>query len=117
MRVNEYQAEALRTVNRRSIPLVLNPNLALLLEGTMGLAGEAGECLDIMKKYLFQGHKIDKEHLVKELGDVSWYLAVTAYVLGYDLEKVFRLNVDKLRKRYPDGFASERSTNRKEGDV
>jgi NTP pyrophosphatase (non-canonical NTP hydrolase) len=70
-----------------------------------------------MKKHLFQGHALDKEHLAKELGDVSWYLAVTAAAIGYDLETIFRMNVEKLRKRYPDGFDPNRSQHRDAGDV
>lgn len=107
MTPNEYQNEAMRTAPR---PLSLT-------NGVLGLCGEAGECADIVKKAIFHGHKLDKEHLAKELGDVAWYLAVTAYAIGYDLETVLRMNVDKLRKRYPDGFDAERSQNREEGDV
>jgi NTP pyrophosphatase (non-canonical NTP hydrolase) len=111
MSPNEYQAEALRTVSGmdQTFPLGLN--------GVMGLAGESGECVDLMKKHLFQGHTLDKEHLAKELGDVAWYLAVTAHAIGYDLETILQMNVDKLRKRYPDGFDPTRSQHRAEGDV
>lgn len=111
MTINEYQKEAMRTASG------MNKHFPLELNGVMGLAGEAGECVDMMKKHLFQGHKLDKEHLVKELGDVAWYLAVTAYAIGCDLETVMQMNVDKLRKRYPDGFDPERSQNREKGDV
>ena len=107
MTINEYQNEAHRTA----------PKPFFLTNGVLGLCGEAGECADIVKKSVFQGHKLDKEHLAKELGDVAWYLAVTAFAIGYDLETVLQMNVDKLRKRYPDGFDTERSQNREEGDV
>lgn len=83
----------------------------------MGLYGESGECVDMVKKYRFQGHELDKAHLAKELGDVAWYLAVTAHAIGYDLETVLQMNVDKLRNRYPNGFEKERSLHRQEGDV
>lgn len=111
MTINEYQKEALRTVNNdaTSVPRIVN--------GVLGLCGEAGECADMVKKYLFQGHPLDTEHLAKELGDIAWYLAVSAHSIGYDLETVFQMNVDKLRKRYPEGFEVERSLNRQEGDV
>lgn len=56
-------------------------------------------------------------HLLKELGDVAWYLAVTTWTLGYDLETVLQMNVDKLRERYPNGFSEERSTHRVTGDI
>ena len=83
-----------------------------LLNGVMGLNGESGECIDILKKALFQGHGLDTEHLAEELGDVAWYLAVSADALGYTLEEIMQMNVEKLRKRYPAGFSSDRSVNR-----
>lgn len=83
----------------------------------MGLNGEAGECIDMVKKHLFQGHELNKDKLVKELGDVSWYLAISAEALGVSLEEVMQRNVDKLMERYPDGFDPEKSLHRKPGDV
>lgn len=77
----------------------------------------AGEAVDILKKFLFQGHDLDREHLAKELGDVAWYLAVSADALGYDLETIFKMNIDKLKARYPDGFDPELSKHRKAGDI
>ena len=111
MTINDYPAEAMRTASG------MNQMSPMELNGVMGPAGESGECVDLMKKHLFQGHTLDKEHLAKELGDVAWYLAITAHSIGYDLETVFQMNVDKLRNRYPNGFESERSLHRKEGDV
>lgn len=106
MKINEYQMEALRTAGEADI-----------VNGVLGLCGEAGECADLVKKHKFQGHDLDTDHLAKELGDVAWYLAVSAYAIGYDLESVMKMNVEKLRSRYPDGFSSELSQHRKEGDV
>lgn len=65
----------------------------------------------------FQGHDIDIEHIAKELGDVAWYLAVGAYSIGYNLEEILQMNVDKLKARYPDGFSVDRSLHRAENDV
>ena len=113
MTINEYQTEALRTAAGMNHP----NNDEILLNGVMGLCGESGECVDMVKKYRFQGHELDKAHLAKELGDVAWYLAVTAHAIGYDLETVLQMNVDKLRNRYPNGFEKERSLHRQEGDV
>jgi len=110
MTVNEYQKAALRTADTSS-------DLDLLANGVMGLCGEAGECIDLVKKFMFQQHEIDLAHLAKELGDVAWYLAVTAYAIGYDLETVMQMNVDKLLKRYPEGFDADRSQHREEGDI
>ena len=73
--------------------------------------------MDILKKFLFQGHSLDENHLAKELGDVAWYLAVSADALGYGLEDIFQMNIDKLKARYPDGFDADRSINRAEDDI
>ena len=106
MTINEYQQLAMRT---------LNPNLSekdILINGVMGLCGESGEAIDLVKKHLAQGHPLDKERLAKELGDIAWYLAETATVIGYDLETILTGNIEKLRRRYPEGFDSTRSVNR-----
>ena len=110
--INDYQQEALRTARLDKFN-----RIEQIMNGVLGLNGEAGECADLVKKYLFQGHDLDEMHLIKELGDVAWYLAVTAWTLGYDLETVLQLNVNKLRERYPNGFSEERSTHREKGDV
>ena len=81
------------------------------------LNGEAGEAIDLMKKVLFQGHEFDREHMAKELGDIAWYLAVSADAIGYDLESILQMNVDKLRARYPDGFSMEQSLHRSANDI
>jgi len=107
MTANEYQALAMRT---------LNPELSkkdVLINGVMGLCGESGEAIDIVKKHLAQGHELDREALIKELGDVAWYLAETAYALDIPLEEVLQRNIDKLRARYPQGFETSRSIERK----
>ena len=104
MTINDYQQAALRTAN-----LLKFSKEGMLANGALGLSGESGECADIVKKHLFQGHE-----LANELGDVAWYLALASYAIGYDLEKVLQMNVDKLRKRYPDGFSAERSIHREE---
>ena len=108
MTINEYQKLAMAT---------LNPELSkkdILLNGVMGLCGESGEAIDIVKKHLFQGHELDKQAIAKELGDIAWYLAETATALDMNLEDIFRANIEKLRKRYPEGFDAERSINRKD---
>lgn len=109
MTINEYQQEALRTENHEGSHCD-----GMLVNGVMGLCGESGECMDIVKKYLFQGHALDTDHLIEELGDVAWYLATTVASQGYTLEYVLQKNVEKLRKRYPDGFSADRSIHREE---
>ena len=113
MTINEYQTEALRTAAGMNHP----NNDEILLNGVMGLCGESGECVDMVKKYRFQGHELDKAHLAKELGDVAWYLAEAATALDVPLETVFQENLDKLRQRYPNGFDTGASVNRKAGDL
>ena len=108
MTINEYQKLALTT---------LNPSLGerdVLINGVMGLCGEAGEAIDMVKKHLAQGHELDKEKLARELGDVAWYLAETAHAIGYDLETILQMNIDKLKARYPEGFSVGRSVDRAE---
>lgn len=108
MNVNEYQKKAMS---------FLNPELSgqqVLLNALMGLCGESGEAIDVMKKHLFQGHELDREKLVKELGDIAWYLAEAATGLGVDLSEVLQRNIDKLQNRYPAGFDTHRSQNRAE---
>lgn len=82
--------------------------------GLLGLNGEAGECIDILKKHKFQGHELNIDKLVDELGDVLWYCAELAEGLGIPLAEVAEKNIEKLYKRYPEGFAVERSINRGE---
>lgn len=111
MTINEYQELAMTT---------LNPELEkkdVLINSVMGLCGESGEAIDIVKKWLAQGHELDKAHLVKELGDIAWYLAEAATALDIPLEQVFQANIDKLKKRYPEGFETKRSLARLSGDL
>ena len=111
MNINDYQALAMTT---------LNPALSrkeVLINSVMGLCGEAGEAIDIVKKWLAQGHALDKEHLAKELGDIAWYLAEAATALDIPLEDILQANLDKLKKRYPEGFETRRSLTRLEGDL
>ena len=103
---NEYQKLAMTT---------LNPALSrkdMLINGVMGLCGEAGEAIDIVKKHLHQGHELDRQALAKELGDIAWYLAETAYALEIPLEEILKGNLRKLQERYPEGFSREASVNR-----
>ena len=108
MTINEYQKLAMTT---------LNPELSkkdVLINGVMGLCGESGEAIDIVKKHLHQGHELNREKLIRELGDIAWYLAETAAALDVSLEEVLERNIEKLRSRYPEGFSAERSQNRNE---
>jgi NTP pyrophosphatase (non-canonical NTP hydrolase) len=136
---NEYQALAMRTNDGKSTDRVIsgvltrdlkwlhNQNvvredtegldLGGVLNGCLGLAGESGEVLDMVKKCVFHEKKMDKYHLKKELGDVMWYVAMLCESFGFDLDEILQMNVDKLKARYPEGFDPEKANNRKPGDV
>lgn len=111
MTPNEYQELAMRTAPDGMFPTAMLDNAAL------GLCGESGEFADMIKKTQYQGHRLDIEHAAKELGDVLWYVAMACTALQYDMEEIMRMNIEKLRSRYPDGFDPSRSVNRAEGDV
>ena len=111
MTVNEYQRLAMTT---------LNPALdrkEVLINSVMGLCGESGEAIDIVKKWLAQGHELDRARLAKELGDVAWYLAEAATSLDIPLEEILQGNLEKLKKRYPEGFDAQKSMARLSGDL
>ncbi len=105
MNFNVYQIQASRTANEHDFELV---NYGL------GITGEAGEVADLIKKSQFHGHNVDKEDIAKELGDVLWYLSNIARLAGLSLDEVARMNIEKLKKRYPEGFSAEASVNRVE---
>lgn len=106
MQINEYQNASTRTLNR-----ALSDD-EQLLNYVIGLVGESGEVLDQLKKYRFQGHDLNKKKMAEELGDVFYYLAGVATSLNLDLDKIAQGNIDKLLKRYPQGFDPEYSRNR-----
>ena len=103
--LNDYQRMAMRTAGAKR-------KSDKMEEALFGLAGEVGELCDHYKKYMHQGHDIDYDHMAEEAGDVLWYLAEIADALDVTLEEIARRNIDKLRKRYPEGFDPERSRNR-----
>ncbi|MBQ6333729.1 MAG: nucleoside triphosphate pyrophosphohydrolase family protein [Erysipelotrichaceae bacterium] len=108
MKINEYQKKAMSFLN----PAIKKDQI--IVNAVMGLSAEAGEALDLVKKQLFQGHDLNRDEMVKELGDVAWYLAEAAYALDIPLQEVLEANIAKLEKRFPEGFSAERSINRKE---
>jgi len=108
MQFCKYQKLAEVTVNRE---LTHKERCAMTV---MGLGGEAGEAIDMLKKHLFHGHKLDIKALEKELGDILWYLATTATTHGLDLEVIAVKNIEKLKTRYPQGFSEYDSIHRKE---
>lgn len=83
----------------------------------LGIAGEAGEFVELIKKQAGHGHPVDPVKEKKELGDIVWYIADMCSKRGYSLDEIAQLNIEKLKKRYPNGFDQEKSQNRKPGDV
>lgn len=105
MNLDEYQKAAGRTE-------AAIPQRELMIKNAIGLCGEAGETVELIKKHLFHGHPLDKEKLKKEIGDVLWYVAQLAAAAEISLEDVGQANVAKLKARYPEGFTPEASLNR-----
>jgi NTP pyrophosphatase (non-canonical NTP hydrolase) len=93
MTFDEYQEEAY------SLAGTNDPRMFAL-----GLAGESGEAVELVKKAFYHGVPYDNAKLVKELGDVMWYVAGLAATYELSLEDIARANLEKLRERYPDGF-------------
>lgn len=99
---------------RASVIRVLNPDVSknketMLIHAAMGLAGEAGEVVDLIKKWLFQGHDRDLRKLKLELGDVRFYLEEMLMVIDSSMQEIEQMNEDKLNKRFPNGWSTEAS--------
>ncbi len=122
---NEYQNLSMRTKDSKSTDRMLgkvlncdmiwlqhqeciredtNLDLGGLLNGCLGLAGESGEVLDMVKKCIFHEVELDEDHLKKELGDVMWYVAALCEAFGFSLDDIMQMNIEKLKARYPEGF-------------
>lgn len=110
MTLNEYQKLAARTVRADMGPVALT-NHAL-----HGMVSEVGELHGLHQK-VYQGHPMDEEHAKKEVGDALWFIAEYCTAHGWDLDEIGQMNIDKLKKRFPDGFSVERSLHRREGDL
>jgi NTP pyrophosphatase (non-canonical NTP hydrolase) len=107
MELNTYQELVTRSA-RQADTKELYSNFGL------GIAGEAGEVADYIKKILYHGFDLEKDKLKKELGDVMWYVSMIAKTADMTLESVAIANIEKLQARYPEGFSTERSKNRKD---
>lgn len=103
---NDYQRAAMRTDCEHK------NDYDMLRNAAYGLCGESGEVIDLLKKHEFQKHPLNEDAIAEELGDVLWYIAQACTSLGLPMDYVMEKNVEKLRKRYPDGFDSERSIHR-----
>ena len=107
MTANEYQVLAMKTLNKDL------DEREVLINGVMGLCGESGEVIDLVKKHISQGHPINKDKIIEELGDVMWYIAELATILDVKMEDIMKYNINKLSQRYEGGFTVEQSINRK----
>ena len=110
MDMRKYQEEARRTSNAKN-------REDKLLNAALGLSGEVGEVVDHIKKWKFQGHKLNKKEIIEELGDVLWYIGEMADGINADLGKIAENNIAKLQLRYPTGFEEAKSRNRKQGTI
>lgn len=107
---NEYQKLASRTINDEL------PSWQVEAHALHGMVGEIGELHSIYQKQ-YQGHRPNDVHMKKEVGDLLWFIAEYCTVMGWKLEDVMQMNIDKLKARFPDGFEAEKSLHRKEGDI
>lgn len=103
--INLYQSQAMRTCS-------VTYKADMCVNAALGLAGESGEFCDLVKKHLYQSHELHEGDLAEELGDILWYVAQAATSLGLKLGDIAQANIDKLMRRYPEGFDKERSENR-----
>ena len=104
-----YQKLAARTINPNICQSIKEGDL---IDVAMGLSGETGEVVDLIKKHLFQGHPLSREKMLEEAGDVAWYLAYLCTALKADMSEVFEGNIRKLMLRYPEGFTELASMER-----
>ena len=129
MNGKEYQNLAMRTNDGNATNRLLNLTLSdttengiredtgTILNACLGLSGEVGEFNDMIKKWIFHEKDLDEEHLKKELGDIMWYIAMMCHAFRWNLDEIMEMNINKLKARYPEGFDTNRSNNRENGDV
>jgi NTP pyrophosphatase (non-canonical NTP hydrolase) len=127
MKANEYQQLAMRTNDKKATDrLTLKASQVIvskngmdfggILNACLGLSGETGELNDIIKKWIFHQKPLDQKELCKELGDILWYCAMLCEAFNWDMEEVMEQNIEKLKKRYPEGFDIERANGGRENE-
>lgn len=124
MTPNEYQELAMRT-NDRNASFRLRQaqvdnteyDVGGIFNACLGLSGEVGEFNDMIKKWVFHEKELDVEHLKKECGDILWYIAMMCHSFNWNMEEIMKMNVDKLKSRYPDGFDTYLANHSKENDM
>lgn len=118
---DRYQEAAARTANHDHAAIIKrlqeNPHFIELANYGLGVVSEAAEISDLIKKIVFHGHELDQaavDKILKECGDDIWYLSNITRILKTKLSTVAGMNIEKLKKRYPDGFDQQKSINREE---
>ena len=121
---NAYQRHAMRTNDEMStarLELSIDKNskydMGGIVMATMGLSGEVGELNDMIKKWIFHKSDMNITHAKKELGDILWYVACMAESFGWSLDEIMKMNIDKLKARYPEGFDIDRANHKEKYDV
>lgn len=124
MTPNEYQELAMRTNDGNASSRLrqaqvdnIEYDVGGIFNACLGLSGEVGEFNDMIKKWVFHEKELDIEHLRKECGDILWYVAMVCQSFNWGMEEIMRMNIKKLKSRYPDGFDANLANNRKENDV
>ncbi|MCI9139148.1 nucleotide pyrophosphohydrolase [bacterium 1XD42-8] len=124
MKGMEYQKEAMRTNDgkasyrlREAQEHKRNLDLGGIINACLGLSGEVGELNDLIKKWIFHEREVDMEHLKKECGDILWYVAMLCHSLQWDMDEIMKMNIDKLKARYPEGFDTIKANDREEKDL
>lgn len=114
--LNEYQALAAKTdYSERDAKCAIDTtpdNPGLMLKHVLGLAGETGEVVEIVKKHVFHNRPLDREKLLDELGDCLWYLSMLAAAVDMSLSDIAQYNIVKLRARYPEGYSDDKCNSR-----
>lgn len=123
---SEYQKLAMRTNDGMAINRLHEATAEFhteckdfggIINACLGLSGEVGEFNDMIKKWVFHEKELDIEHAKKEADDIAWYLAMLCESFGWDLDEILKMNVEKLKARYPEGFDTYLANHRAEGDV
>ncbi len=115
MNSKNYIQDAIRTESTdfQSMDQRLGDNgTKRLLHAGIGLATEAGEFLDALKKHIFYGKELDRVNLKEEMGDLFWYMAIACDELGVEFEPLMERNIEKLKARYGEKFTENKAENR-----
>jgi NTP pyrophosphatase (non-canonical NTP hydrolase) len=90
----------------------LNPSQAELLHAAIGIAGEAGELLNAVRKHVFDGQPLDEDNVIEELGDLCFYLEAASQAIKMKRGDIEELNMAKLFERYKDGYSDQQAVTR-----